>query len=152
MRKTSLAKLITLSASLCLPGLAAAQFPYSAWTCERAYKLCSPALLPAEGQSIAWGEPPQGPEYTWPRPEFNQEKLSRFSKAFAEIKKISRQFTSDMPEDATAEDTKRLRDQAHSKALQALQSANISRQEYNEVAVYMNRHMGLRAQVIGSPS
>jgi len=57
-----------------------------------------------------------------------------------------------LAQDATAEDTKTLRDQAQEKALAALKSANIERSEYNRVAAFMNRDLDLRMQVMGGDS
>jgi len=152
MRKKLTAQLLALSTALALPGLAAAQFPYSAWDCGRADNKCSPALIPAPGEAISWGDSPDWPGFPGAAPGFSDATLNSFEKAFAEVETISQDFTKELPEDATAEDTKTLRDQAHEKALAALKSANIERSEYNRVAAFMNRDLDLRMQVMGGDS
>lgn len=149
MRKKMTARLFVLSTALVLPGLAAAQFPYSAWTCERSHQWCSPSLIPAEGEPIVWDQLPPGPGRGAVKPAFSDDAVNRFAAAFSEIKGISQGAQADIPQSATAEDTGKVRNQAHSQALQALESAKIDREEYNEIAAYMNRDMGLRMRVIG---
>jgi len=152
MRKRITAQLLALSAALALPGLAAAQFPYSAWNCDGSYKLCSPALIPSQGEPAIFGEVPTGPEYTAAVPQFSDDVVNRFEQAFSQIKGITKDFVSNLPDDATAADTQQAREQAHSKALQALQSANLDRNQYNLIAKHMYRDIPLRNRVIGQGS
>jgi len=152
MRTKLTAQLLTLSAALVLPGLAAAQFPYSAWDCSAMFNRCSPALIPGPGETITWGDPPQWPGFDEFGPSYSDETVSNFQKAFAQVEKISQNFTAAAPKNATAEDTKKLREEAHAKALEALESANIERSQYNRIAAYMDRNLDLRMRVMGDSS
>lgn len=146
MRKGSTARLLVLSAALGLPVVAAAQFPYSAWTCDRAEKWCSPAVIPAQGKSIVWGQAPEGPPFVTVPPTVSDATTNSFTKAFAKIEEISQ----GVPAGTAAEGQAQGLAQAHSKALQTLQAANIDREKYNDVAVFMNRDLDLRMRVFGA--
>jgi hypothetical protein len=150
MRTQDFAPLFVLTSALSLPGLVLAQFPYSAWTCETRGNnhWCSPALIPGEDQRITWGETPSTPDLTAMSRPVAEDMVTRFESAFSKIEKISQNFTDSSPEDAN--DTKALREEAHGKALQAMQSANLSLSDYNQVAAYLGRSFDLRMRVIPS--
>ncbi len=152
MRALNFARLFVLSSALSLPGLVLAQFPYSAWTCETRGDdhWCSPAMIPGEDQRITWDETPSTPDLTAMPQPVGEDMVTRFESAFSKIEKISQNFTDSLPEDANADDTKALREEAHGKALQAMESANISLSDYNQVAAYLGRSFDLRMRVIPS--
>lgn len=133
MCKTTVARLLVLSAALGLPGLASAQFPYSAWTCDASVgqNTCSPALIPAADEPIDFGNPPDAPGVGAVPNSRTDEKLANFANAFAKVKAIS---------GASA-------DKAHEEALQALEASNISRDDYNNIADFMNWDDDLRMRV-----
>lgn len=149
MRKKMTAQVLALSAALILPGLAVAQFPYSAWDCRFARTMCSPALIPAPDHSIQWGQAPSWPAFDVPDPQFSDETVGRFVQAFTEIKGISQEYTNTTGEDSDREAAAKARAEAHEKALQSLEAAGIEREEYNQVAAVMNRELDLRIRVMG---
>jgi len=143
MRNKLTARVLVLSAAFGLPVVAAAQFPFSAWTCDRAELWCSPAMIPAEGESIRWGQAPEGPPYVTVPPVISDATVNGFTNAFAKIEDISKGVP-------TGEGQEPRLAQAHSEALQALEAANIDRDKYNDVAVFMNRDLDLRMRVFGA--
>jgi len=138
MCKTTVARLLVLSATMCLPGLAAAQFPYSPWTCDPSVgqNTCSPALIPAADASIDFGNPPDAPGLGDVPNLHTDQSLSNFANAFAKVEEISGGSAAG----AAA-------DKAHEEALQALQAASISREDYNNIAGFMNWDDDLRRRV-----
>jgi hypothetical protein len=154
MRNTTIIQLCALTTALCLPALAAAQFPYSAWTCARpgGEQVCSPAKIPSQGKSVLWGDTPDAPDVAAVQEPVNEQELNAFANVFSKIEAISQEFTKSLPANANADNTKSLREEAHRKALEAMKSANISLSDYNEIAAFSSKDAELRRRVIPSIS
>ena|GEM_PF-6608998 len=76
-------------------------------------------------------------------PVISDATVNGFTNAFAKIEDISKGVP-------TGEGQEPRLAQAHSEALQALEAANIDRDKYNDVAVFMNRDLDLRMRVFGA--
>lgn len=151
MRASNFARLFILSGALSLPGMAVAQFPYSAWTCARpaGEYVCSPAIIPPGNESVVWElRPPEAPEAPALEEPLSEEKLDVFVNVFTKIEAISQDFTNSYPKDGNVDDTKSIREAAHRKALEAIQNASMSLSKYNEIAAFLSKETELRRRVI----
>lgn len=163
MSKSRTMLLVAVSAALCLPALASAraipgQFPYTAWSCTAQW--CSVSQVPAEGESPTWTKTPGAVPYTAPGldwgqppaaiPDVDADTLDRFAAALAEIKEISAKFRAAFPGADQVEQAQALREEAQGSALAALDAAQISVDQYNEIADAMDKDLRFRMRVFAA--
>lgn len=129
------------------------QFPYTAWSCSGQW--CSPAVLPAKSDELTWTRVPHVRGYT-PAvpgedpsavPEFESETLDRFVTAFGKVKEITGDFTSKLQAAKNEEQAQELRAAAQAETMAALEEAEITLDEYNDVASAMDRDTDLRMRL-----
>ncbi|MEY6433010.1 DUF4168 domain-containing protein [Thioalkalicoccus limnaeus] len=182
MAKKFTARLLVLSAALCVSGIASAttpsalpyhegigwapkalpgkapesglgsgvpgQFPYTAWSCSGQW--CSPAVLPATSDELTWTRVPHVRAYTPGAPaevQFESETLDRFVTAFGKVKEITGDFATKLQAAKTEQQAQELREAAQAETMAALEAAEITLDEYNDVASAMDRDTDLRMRL-----